>query len=253
MLILKFGIAGTILLAGLLGVLFAAKLEKMKRRETVIRLANTFAGGVFLGAGLLHMFGDAQVKFAQAMPGMEYPVVPLLVGIGFLTILLIDKVLLTVGDEADIPGGGIYPYVLMLALSVHSIITGVALGLESQMVTMLAILIAVLAHKTTAAMALSLSFGRGDVAAPRRRKLTAIFLMTTPLGVALGTTGGHYLTGTDEALAEGLFDALAAGTFIYVAVVDILMEEINSTPVRLPLFVMTTLGFGLMVLLAVWT
>jgi hypothetical protein len=40
---------------------------------------------------------------------------------------------------------------------------------------------------------------------------------------------------------------------IYVAVVDILMEEINTAPVRLPLFVMTGLGFGVMALLAVWT
>ena len=40
---------------------------------------------------------------------------------------------------------------------------------------------------------------------------------------------------------------------IYVAVVDNLMEEINTAPVRLPLFVMAGLGFGVMALLAVWT
>jgi len=255
MLILKFASAVLIFCAGLIGGTLAIRLEHAAYRETANHLANAFAGGVFLGAGFLHMLTDAHAKFDEFWPSLDFPMVALLAGCGFLVMLLLDKVLLRFGHHAseNFESGVVYPYVLMLALSVHSIIAGVALGLEDELIVATTILIAVLAHKATASMALAISFLKGNLAVARRRRLLLLFYSMTPIGLLVGTTGAHFLDGTDEATIEGLFDALAAGTFLYIAIVNILTEEFHSTDNRIPLFAMTFLGFGFMALLAAWT
>jgi zinc transporter 1/2/3 len=255
MLAFKLVAAGLIFCAGMAGGLLAARMESSAYRESATRLANAFAGGVFLGAGLLHMLTDAGVKFHEFLPDVDFPVVALVAGLGFLLMLLLDKVLLKFGHHAseNFESGRVYPYVLMLALSVHSVIAGIALGLEDGLIMAITILIAVLAHKATAAMALAISFMRGNLTRSRRNRLLFMFYAMTPIGLLLGTTGAHFLDGTDESMVEGVFDALAAGTFLYIAIVNILSEEFDSGTVRMPLFVMTFLGFACMALLAVWS
>jgi zinc transporter 1/2/3 len=157
MISLKLIAALLVLLAGVCGGIFATRLSK--GRESLTSLANTFAGGIFLGATFLHMLPDAIEKFNTFVPDMEYPLFALVAAAGFLLVLMLDKVIVSpekgLSDE-----GAIYPYILMGTLSIHSVITGVALGLEDHVVSAVAIMLAVLAHKSTAAMALAVSFGR---------------------------------------------------------------------------------------------
>ncbi len=254
---LTYKLASTVLifLAGLAGGLFAIRLERLPGRELATRLANTFAGGVFLGAGLLHLLADAMEQFRIVTPNAGFPIVALLVGLGFLALLLLDKVFFVHDHHAAetfSASGSIYPYVLMIALSLHSIITGTAFGLEDNPVIATAILIAVLAHKSTAAMAMTVSFGRANLPSARRRSLLLLFYCMTPMGVLLGTAVGSALEGPDEALAESIFDGLAAGTFLYVAVVNILTEEFAAPNKRATLFASTAIGFTSMALLAIW-
>jgi zinc transporter 1/2/3 len=51
---------------------------------------------------------------------------------------------------------------------------------------------------------------------------------------------------------EGIFDAMAAGTFLYIAVVDILIDEFRSTHLGW-LFLSTLFGFSIMAVVAVWS
>ena len=254
MLVLKLVAAVLIFCAGLAGGLLAIRLGKTSYRETATHLANAFAGGVFLGAGLLHMLTDARAKFDEFWPSLDFPLVALIAGFGFLIMLLLDKVLLRFGHHAseNFESGRIYPYVLMLALSVHSVIAGVALGLEDEYIVAATIFIAILAHKATASMALAISFVRGKLTAPRRTRLLLLFYLMTPLGLLIGSTGAHFLEGNDEAMIEGIFDATAAGTFLYIAVFNILTEEFQVAGNRFVLFAMTFIGFAFMALLAVW-
>ena len=256
MLVFKFSEIAVIFLAGLIGGQLATGLERLPGRETITRHANMFAGGVFLGAGLLHMFPDAQSAFATFTPGSEFPVVALLVGVGFLAILLLDKVLFGLRHDsaAQYAGGSpIYPYVLWVTLSVHSIITGVALGLEDHFVIASAILIAVLAHKTMASMALAISFRRANIDAARSRNLLLLFYCSTPLGLVVGSGGSSLVAGASENVVEGFFDALAAGTFLYIAVVNILSKELSSGSHRMSLFAAALTGLCGMALIAVWS
>ena len=162
-----------VLLAGAGGGALAARLVKAKAREKITGLANTFAGGVFLGAALLHMLPDAISNFESFAPDIEYPLFALTAGASFLLVLMLDKVLAPSGAGAEKyqGGGAVYPYILMLTLSVHSIITGIALGLEDHLISAAAILFAVLAHKSTAALALAISFNKENIPAGRTRNL----------------------------------------------------------------------------------
>ena len=169
---------------------------------------------------------------------------------------MLDKVLAPAGPRVSEEFAGraaIYPYLLMLTLSVHSVITGIALGAEDHLVSAAAIILAVLAHKSTAAMALAISFNRENTPKKRARNLLWMFYLMTPLGIVLGTWWSTLLEGWEEALFEGIFDALAAGTFLYISIVDILTEEFLSGHHRWSLFIATTLGFAIMALVAVWT
>ncbi len=253
---IKLGAAVAVFLAGLVGGLFATRLTQSKSQEALTGLANTFAGGVFLGAALMHMLPDAREKFESLGVGTEYPLFALVAAAGFLLVLMLDKVVVPAGpraSEALAGRGAIYPYLLMLTLSIHSAITGIALGLEDHVVSAAAIILAVLAHKSTAAMALSISFNRESTPKNRARNLLWIFYLMTPLGIVLGTWWSEHLEGWQESMFEGIFDALAAGTFLYIAIVDILTEEFLSGHHRWPLFIATTLGFTIMALVAVWT
>ncbi len=241
-----------VLLAGFAGGAFANRLLQGKSSHNAAALANTFAGGVFLGAAFLHMLPDAIGNFNIYFKDFDYPLFALATAFGFLVVLLLDKV---IGPalEREKDKGAIYPYILMATLSVHSIITGIALGLEDQVASAGAILFAILAHKSTAAMALAVSFEREKAPANRARILQWMFYTTTPIGILLGTWWAVAIEGPGEAKFEGIFDALAAGTFLYIAVMDILSEEFAGNTRRFPRYAMTVIGFIIMAIVAIWS
>ncbi len=209
-------------------------------------------GGVFLGAAFLHMLPDAIENFKSFSEDFDYPVFALVVSAGFLLVLLLDKVIpqMFSGEKEK---GAIYPYILMLTLSVHSIITGMALGLETHLVSAAAILFAVLAHKSTASMALAISFKTGGAPKARSRNLLWMFYTTTPIGIIVGTWWAASIQGTGEEHFEAIFDGLAAGTFFYIGVMDILAEEFDGKHNHKQTFIMATLGFAVMAIVAIWT
>ena len=75
----------------------------------------------------------------------------------------------------------------------------------------------------------------------------------TPLRVILGTAFSTILSGTANAAFEAVFDALAAGTFLYIAVVDIIEEVFEQSLDRWIKVLLISCGFGLMALIAIWT
>lgn len=244
---LKYVAAAVVLLAGIAGGAFANRLTRWRSSQWIASLANTFAGGVFLGAALMHMLPDARENFAAFFPDMDYPHYTLVAAISFFLVLLLDK-----GVQAGRPdSGAVYPYLLALVLAIHSIITGIALGLERHIIAAAAILLAILAHKTTAAMALGISLNREHIPERRSRNLMWMFYVTTPIGIVFGTWWSGLLQGPSGIIAEAIFDALAAGTFFYIAIVDILVEELKGPRLGW-LFLSTITGFSIMALVAVW-
>ena len=142
---------------------------------------------------------------------------------------------------------------LALILSIHSLIAGSVLGLEDTLVESFAIFLAIIAHKSAAAFALGISLQRADLTTKRFINIILFFSLMTPIGILLGTYFSTFFSSNLDAALESIFDALAAGTFMYVAIVGI-MEEVFEKPTDLMIKIFfILLGFGLMAVLAMWT
>ncbi len=63
----------------------------------------------------------------------------------------------------------------------------------------------------------------------------------TPLGIFLGTGASSLLGGRIAVLLEGSFNALAAGAFIYAAILDVINAEMSRREDRIAHFVRSTL------------
>jgi zinc transporter 1/2/3 len=214
------------------------------------RLGAPAAGGVFLGAGFIHMLGDASDNFAAILPGVDFPVAYLLAAVGFVAVLAIERVVFKAATAAEGP----YAYILTIVLGFHSLLAGIALGVESAALVGLAIAIAIVAHKGAASFALATSFIKAGMARPRAWRLIATFSCVTPLGIFIGALLGDLLADRSGRIVEGVFDSLAAGSFLYIAALDIIHEEFDDRPhSHIPAFLALLAGLGLMAVIAIWT
>jgi len=117
-----------ILAAGFLGGIAPLRLKLSATRERHLHWGNAFSGGVFFGVGLLHMIPDAIHHFNDFAPGLQFPMVLFITGLGFILILLLEKVV--IGNHEGIGrllgSRPLYPFMLALILSIHSLIAGSA-------------------------------------------------------------------------------------------------------------------------------
>ncbi|MEW6279192.1 MAG: ZIP family metal transporter [Candidatus Eremiobacterota bacterium] len=211
-------------------------------------LANCFSAGVFVGAGLVHMLADSAELLG---PRWDFPVAFALCSAGFFLILAIDRLLGGHGEGAK----NLSPLILGLILSVHSVVAGTAVGLETHFAGAGILIVALVAHKGSEAFALGVQMAESDLGERRVTRLMAIFSLMTPLGMAAGMFLSHAMVGDTALLLEGLFDAFAAGTFLYVGIMEILAEEFShhGEGSLVPKFYLAVGGLVMMSVLAVWS
>ena len=117
------------------------------------------------------------------------------------------------------------PFILLIALSVHSVFEGLACGLEKDEGPCMNIVIAILVHKGAAGSSLGISLVKTF---PNNfklcRQLVFLFSIATPLGVAIGM-----IVANAGDIYDIVFSSLAAGTFVYIACSEVIVEEF-STP-----------------------
>ena len=255
--------AGLIAIVGTAGV-FAPWLAARHAGGNAIAYGNSFAGGVLLAAGLIHLLADASDGFATVYPTLDYPAAYAVATLAFLLVLGLERVIplaMKSTSRSDSPeaaalleagqGGGLAPYLLLLTLSIHSLIAGLTLGISTAAGATV-LLIAILAHKGAAGFALGSTFRDAQVPPKTRIPALMVFVGSTPLGVILGGVAADTFGG-DGGAAEAWFKAVAAGTFLYIATLDIVREEFfpgGTNRGRRLLWAFG--GAGLMALVAVW-
>ncbi|CAK4070946.1 unnamed protein product [Aphanomyces euteiches] len=238
-------------------------LYVVRLNHHVTSLLNMGAAGIFLSASLVHMLPDAATNESLIAFGcstaMCFPFAFVFFGLGFLAILIIEttahavqKYLATdellplivntrvdptdpcvevevthahVHGLVDSTANPLVAFVVFAALSFHSMMEGMGIGAASTEAWN--ILLAILAHKSLAAMALAMELSKHEVSRTRLLCSLLLFAAMSPIGVAIGwflVQGG----GAEDGLASGICTALAGGTFLYVGAMEIIPQELHD-------------------------
>ncbi len=269
---IKVAFAAVVAVVGLVGSFLPWIIGGRGAGERLLSLSDTFAGGVLGGAGIIHLLGGGIDAFHAALPRLAYPLALVLAGSGFLLILLIEGVIVAGHPGHDTPppqpasvvvqhevdwhpggsGSSAYPVILLIVLSLHSVILGLALGAQSALAGALVVFLAIVAHKGAAGFALGVGYRRAGLTHRDALPQLAFFSTMTPLGIVAGASIGVALAGRSDTLFEAVFDSLGAGTFIYIAALDIIKTEFDSPDYHAQKWLAATLGFAIMALLAIW-
>eukprot|EP01091_Cochliopodium_minus_P021445 TRINITY_DN980_c0_g1_i2.p1 TRINITY_DN980_c0_g1~~TRINITY_DN980_c0_g1_i2.p1 ORF type:complete len:288 (-),score=73.64 TRINITY_DN980_c0_g1_i2:35-898(-) len=248
---------------GMLPYILSGKISERKR-DIFLSMGNSFAGGLFFSIGFFHLLPESNEIFEE-VTGSHFPYAFAIAPLGFLLIFFIEKVLFNHDHEKHINSEEIGlvkqsegegeksesesqsgsnqhsvnkksgaksevfgAFILFLAVSIHSIIEGVTLGIQSNVNQMIPILTAILSHKWTDTMALGINLAR--VETPFKKYLIEIILVSfmTPFGVLLGSAIDLSVSDDVSEFISAIVLAVATGTFIYVAVVDIILPEFKN-------------------------
>ncbi|MFK7896740.1 MAG: ZIP family transporter [Myxococcota bacterium] len=262
---LKLALLLAILAAGAMGAALPLLRRGQVRSERILGWGNAFAAGVFLAAGLVHMLPDADRVWTAL--DWDYPMAFALAGVAFAFMLLVEHVLLPehAHEEVHAPSGERFAriaehhqdtlsaYAVLTALSIHSLLAGLALGAEPEFARAIVISIAIIAHKSAAGFALGVSLARSPVSPAQSWRLVALFALATPVGGLLGALVGETFEGRLGSSLEATFLSIAAGTFIYVATFDILRDEFPAPGGRFAKWLVLSAGIASMSALALWT
>ncbi|MCA8980988.1 MAG: ZIP family metal transporter, partial [Planctomycetes bacterium] len=220
-----------------IALLFAASLIGMLpplvRRWSDRGLHNFVAAsaGIFLGTVFLHLLpelagGDSHGHaHVHASVDSSMPWAAALVG--FLGLFLIEKVWMRGKPGAD--GHTLVWVSTYVGLSVHAFTAGLGLAALLEHPELSVAVVAILWHKLTECFSLSSVMRLAGAPAKRHFAMLGLFACITPAGLLIGAQ----LAGID-AHANAALTGLAAGTFLYVAVCDLLPEVFHHFDRRTP-------------------
>lgn len=120
--------------------------------------------------------------------------------------------------------------ILLLAISIHSVFDGLAIGISSNAKELISTTAAVLAHKGFGGYALGSSMVASEMNERDFVTLVLVFSACTPVGIILGTIFERLGDSDDpdgwKIVGTGTINAVVAGTFLYIAIVEIGLKEI---------------------------
>ena len=152
------------------------------------------------------------------------------------------------GSPGDQPSGKekknpLGPYAIMIAMGLHAIFEGLALGIMTNFASFIGFLIAIVFHKWAESIAVGISFLKNKVSKWKRMAAFIIFSLLTPVGVIIGL-----LVSNANSKAQGIVLAVSGGNFIYIAVAEIITEEFGYKEGILWRFLAFWIGVGIMIL-----
>lgn len=140
--------------------------------------------------------------------------------------------------------------ILILALSLHRIFEGMTIGLQHTVTNVVSLFGAVMCHEMVIGFSLGLQFVRSGFALRRLVITSIVCSLIMPLGVLIGIVMTEIESASGNIdIANGILQAIAMGTFIYVTFFEILQEEVDSEDTSLGKIVCIAAGFALMALL----
>lgn len=260
------------------GWIRALESQQTPSMVTLFSCLTMFGGGVILTSCLTHMLPDVNEVIAEAIeagrfPDSGLPVGEIFVLAGFLMIYLLEEglhyILVKAGPLAEEGKGGhghshgdvdlpseagmvatARGFLVVLALSIHDLFEGVALGVARRESSVWFLLLAFASHKWVISACLGLKWARSPL-----RPLVAVLYMTvfcvvSPIGVGVGMAlSSPAQEGEMATNALIVLQGLATGSLFYVVFFEILEKERTKNVAGLLQVLSMTGGYIFMVLL----
>lgn len=118
-------------------------------------------------------------------------------------------------------------YMLVFAISLHSIFEGLSVGLLTKVQVLLQILLALIIHKSIIAFSIGVQLVDADLPTKVVLICLMIFAFMAPLGVGIGLVLLGSLNAVAKLFISGILQGIATGTFLYVTFFEVLPHELN--------------------------
>ncbi len=227
----------------------------LRDSDRVKHLTIAFAAGIFLGAVFLHLLPEIST-LASGEDGMF---VWLFVLLGVLLLFLLENLVFAArpapNGEGAPSGNGERPdgfrrhraigYATVFGLSVHAFTSGLGLSVGVELETLKGpLLLSIVSHKAAEGFSLCAALLLSQM--PRRRTVLWLlaFSLLTPAGALIRTSFATDVSG----LGLQVLSAFAAGTFLFVALCDLLPEVFHHRHDTLAKIGLLAAGIGTSIL-----
>ena len=137
-------------------------------------------------------------------------------------------------------------YLLLVALSVHALFEGLAVGLFQDIKNMVQVLGALVIHKCVLAFSMNINLVQHSFSMRAVVKSSFLFSVMSPVGFGIGILMLTYASSNLGRIFSAIFQAIATGTFLYVTFFEIFFHELNSKEChKLLKVLMMVLGYSL--------
>lgn len=137
---------------------------------------------------------------------------------------------------------------MAVAMGFHALLEGTAMGAQGTIAGGVQIFVAIVSHKGLSAYALGSSVVESGADARKFWSVILPFALASPVGIFVG----YAVSGVAGGLGAACVSAVSAGTFLYVAFMEVIPKELQSgskVPAKLGALLV---GYGAMSLLAIW-
>jgi len=266
------------------GWMSASESVQSPMSKTILSTLLCFGGGVILTSCLTHMLPDVNEVAALAMdtgsfPETELPVGEILVIAGFLMIYLLEEITHFVisrfmhldddektghghhgnhghsHDNIDVPtGAGCQAagrgFLVVLALSIHDLFEGMALGVAKRQSSAWFLLLAFASHKWVISGCLGLKWAKSALRPAVAVLYMTVFCAVSPIGIGIGMSlSDPSQQDSANGAALVVVQGIATGSLLYVVFFEILEKERQKEVNGIVQVLGVTIGYIFMVLL----
>ena len=218
--------------------LIPLKQQGFSQNSKALSIASCFSGGVFLALSMSHLLPESAERVAEiGLPSKSSYLACLF---GYFLILFVEKVAFdshgmlhdaVEGDHDHSRGNSKgktlstkSAIVLLVAMSLHSLIETVALGIAKDKTSAAMMAASIGLHQPAETLALLVAFLKTSLSTDTIIKYLLCFSVVGPLGVTIGLLINQLADSTIDALIV----AVTAGTFIYMGATEIANEEFED-------------------------
>ena len=112
-------------------------------------------------------------------------------------------------------------FLFLFALGFHAIFEGISIGASNEYKILITLLIGLLADKWAEGLSLGITLVKSNIKFKNYLIMIIIFSLMSPIGILIGLLA----TLSESKIIEAIFLGITSGTFIYISICDILIEE----------------------------